>query len=188
MGGLAPLRWTVFALVALAALAALACMLVQRRVLNPFGRPARLIRDLTDPVIRPIERRVLRAGGNPQSAPWWLLGAAIVGGILVITLTEWLVVQIEVAAAAASGGGASLGVLALNWALGLLSLALIVRVVGSWIGAGQFTPWMRPFWLATEWMLRPIRRVLPAFGPFDLSPLVAWFALSILRQMLFSRL
>ena len=91
MGGLAPLRWSVFGLVAVAALMALLCALVQRRLLNPFGRPARLIRDLTDPVIRPIERRVLRAGGNPQSAPWWLLGAAIVGGILVITLTEWLV-------------------------------------------------------------------------------------------------
>ena len=185
MGGLTPLRWAVFGLVAAAALMALLCTLVQRRVLNPFGRPARFIRDLTDPVIRPIERRVLRAGGNPQSAPWWLLGAAIVGGILVITLTEWLVVQVQVATAAASGGGASLGALLLNWALGLLSLALVVRFIGSWFGADQFTPWMRPFWLTTEWLVRPIRRRLPPLGPFDLSPLVAWFGLSLLRQVLF---
>jgi YggT family protein len=180
-----PLRWAVFAVVALTALVALLCMVVQRRLINPFGRPARAIRDLTDPVIKPIERRLLRAGGNPQSAPWWLLGAAIVGGILVITLSEWLLAQVQVAQAAASMGGRTLLAVVLNWALGLLSIALVVRVVGSWIGASQFTPWMRPFWLATEWLLRPIRRVLPPLGPFDLSPLVAWVLISwIIRPMI----
>ena len=43
---------------------------------------------------------------------------------------------------------------------------------------------MRPFYLATEWMLAPLRRILPPFGMMDFSPLVAWFALSILRKMI----
>jgi uncharacterized protein YggT (Ycf19 family) len=36
---------------------------------------------------------------------------------------------------------------------------------------------MRPFTVLTEWILEPLRRVLPPFGPLDLSPLVAYLLL-----------
>lgn len=172
-------RYLVFAGVALVGVAAAGAMAIQRRKLNPFGRTARTVRDLTDPMIKPIERRILRAGGNPQSAPLWLGGAAIVGGIVLVTGAEWLVGQVAVLRYAAAGGG--LVVVLVNWTFNLLMLALIVRVVGSWFGASRYTPWMKPFYAATEWLLGPIRRVLPPFGPFDFSPLVAWLVLSLLR-------
>ena len=35
---------------------------------------------LSDPVLLPLERRIFRAGGNPQNAPLWLLGIVIGGG------------------------------------------------------------------------------------------------------------
>jgi YggT family protein len=38
----------------------------------------------------------------------------------------------------------------------------------------------------TEWLVAPIRRVLPPVGMFDLSPLVAWLALTVLRSLLLS--
>lgn len=176
-------RYAVFGLVAVAALAAVAAMAVQRRLLNPFGRPARLIRDLTDPLLKPIERRVLRAGGNPQTAPWWLVGAALALGILAVTAADWLAAEGGVVLAAVTGGGRPLAWLLVNWTFNLLMLALIVRVIGSWFGIGPYHKWMRPFVVITEWMLRPLRRILPAFGPLDFSPLVAWFALSLLRPM-----
>ena len=47
---------------------------------------------------------------------------------------------------------------------------------------------MKPFYAATEWMLAPLRRVIPAFGPLDLTPLVAWFGLGLLAQWLVPRL
>ena len=186
LAGLQLVRYGVLAVVAALALAAFAAMLVQRRVLNPFGRPARAIRDLTDPFLKPIERRVLRSGGNPQAAPWWLLGVAIVTGILVVTAAEWLLGMLLTLGAAAESGGVA--AVLVNWVIGLLMLALLVRVLGSWIGAGRYTPWMRPFWLATEWMVAPVRRILPPFGFFDLSPLVVWFVLSLLRGWLVQRL
>jgi len=184
MDAMTVVRYGVFALVALVAIAAFAAMAVQRRALNPFGRPARAIRDVTDPLIKPVERTLLRRGGNPQNAPWWLLGIAIVAGILIISAANWAWSTILTARYAANSGPRATVAFALNMAIWLLMLALMIRVIGSWLGAGRYTKWMRPFWVATEWMLAPLRRVLPALGPFDLSPLVAWFLLSLLRPVL----
>ena len=175
-------RYAIFGLVALAGLAALAAMAVQRRVLNPFGRPARLLRDLTDPLVKPIERRVLRSGGNPQSAPLWLVGGALVAGILAVTAADWISGELAVVMAAAEGGARSVAWLIADWAFNLLMFALIVRVLGSWIGIGPWNRWMRPVVAMTEWLLAPLRRILPPLGMIDFSPLVAWFLLSLLRR------
>jgi YggT family protein len=181
IGLLSLLRYAVFAAAALAALGALAAMAVQARTINPFGRAARLIRRATDPVLLPIERRILRAGGTPQSAPWWLIGIAVVGGIVVITAVEWLAGQYLAVEAAASFGPGSVLRLAVDWAFNLVMIALVVRIIGSWLGASRYTRWMRPFVFLTEWMLAPLRRIVPPFGIFDLTPLVAWFLLQLAR-------
>ena len=69
--------------------------------------------------------------------------------------------------------------------LNLLMIAIIIRVIGSWVGAGQYNRWMRPFYLLTEWFLGPLRRVLPAFGPIDLSPIIAWLLIMyVVRPLL----
>jgi YggT family protein len=178
------LRALVFVAAAVAALTAAAAMAVQRRAINPFGRAARAIRRLTDPLLVPIERRLLRTGLNPQHAPWWLVGITIFVGILALSLAEWLAIQAVVVRSAAAHGGSSVAYLLVDWSLNLLGMALIVRVVGSWIGASIYTPWMRPFAVATEWMLVPLRRVLPSFAMMDLSPLVAWFLIQAVRVLL----
>ena len=182
------LRYAVFGVAATALVAALAAMAVQRRTLNPFGRPARVIRGLTDPLLKPFERRLLRGGGNPQNAPWWLVASAVFGGILSITAVEWIVRQVFMLLGAATGGARPILALLIDWTFSLLMLALIVRVIGSWIGATRYTRWMRPFVALTEWFLGPLRSVLPAFGPFDFSPLVAWFLLSLLRSFILRNL
>ncbi len=176
------LRYLVLGAVGLTALAAAGAMAVQRRWLNPFGRPARAVRDLTDPMLKPIERRLLRGGGNPQNAPWWLMAVAIIGGILLLTVTQWLAAQIYALVSAAAHGGRSLLWLIVDWSFSLLMLALVVRVIGSWMGAGRYNRWMRPFYALTEWMLAPLRQVIPALGPFDVTPIVAWFLLILLRR------
>jgi len=175
-------RYAVLAAAGIVALGGLAAMAVQTRRLSPFSRPARAIRRLTDPVLLPIERRILRAGGNPQSAPWWLIGLAVVGGILVITVVEWLAAQTLTILAAADFGRRSLVRLAVDWAFNLVMIALIVRILGSWIGASRYTRWMRPFVFLTEWLLAPLRRIVPHVGIFDITPLVAWFLLQLARS------
>ncbi|MBI2615413.1 MAG: hypothetical protein HYW52_07040, partial [Gemmatimonadetes bacterium] len=98
------LRYAVFAVLVLSAVIALGSWAVRTRRISPFSGAARLIRTLTDPIINPMERWVLRRGGNPQHAPWWLLGLVVVSGILVITVAQWLVVQLGRASFAATAG------------------------------------------------------------------------------------
>lgn len=174
-------RLAVLAVAGALALGAFAAMAVQARTVNPFGRTARAIRSLTDPLLRPIERRLLRSGGNPQNAPWWLLAAAVVGGIVLVTAVAWLAGQAALLAGAAGEGAGSALALVVDWAFNLVLLALVIRIVGSWIGASRYTPWMRPFVWATEWLLAPLRRIVPPIGMVDVTPLVAWLLLELAR-------
>jgi len=182
------LRAAVFVAAAVAAVAALAAMAVQQRLVNPFGRTARTVRRLTDPLLAPIERRLLRTRMDPRHASWWLVGITIFSGILILSVAEWVAIQAMVVRNAAAHGGSSVAYLLVDWGLGLLGIALIVRVVGSWIGASAYTPWMRPFVVATEWLLAPLRRVLPSFAMMDFSPLVAWFLIQVVRSLLLAAL
>src|SRR2546426_9154317 len=67
------LRVLVFAAFCLAALVALAGWLVRTRRVSPFGGVGRTLRSVTDPVLRPVETRLVRLGGNPVHAGWWLV-------------------------------------------------------------------------------------------------------------------
>ena len=66
----------------------------------------------------------------------------------------------------------------------LVFAAMLVRVVGSWFGAFRYSRWMRPAYLLTDWLVEPIRRLLPPMGGIDWSPLVALLALWLLEQLL----
>jgi len=59
-------------------------------------------------------------------------------------------------------------------------------VIAAWFGMFRYSRWMRPAYILTDWIVGPIRRVVPPIGSFDLSPVVAMFALSLLRQILLS--
>jgi YggT family protein len=51
-----------------------------------------------------------------------------------------------------------------------------------------YNPHFRPIILLTEWLVGPIRRVLPPTGMIDFSPLVAWLVLLLARALLLSLL
>src|SRR5437879_8870236 len=76
------LRIVVFAAFCLAALVALAGWLVRTRRVSPFGGVGRTLRSVTDPVLRPVETRLVRLGGNPVHAGWWLVVLVAVAGVL----------------------------------------------------------------------------------------------------------
>lgn len=159
--------------------------LVRTRRLNPFGAVARFFRRVVDPLIVPVEQRVVRAGGLPSSAPWWALVVVVLGGLVLLALLEF--VRGQLAFAAAAGGAGTRGVLAvlITWTFGILQLALIVRVISSWVRVSQYSPWVRWTMPLTEWMLRPLRNLIPPLaGTIDLSPLVAWLLLAVVERLL----
>jgi YggT family protein len=177
----AGVRVALFWLAVVAAVIALADWAVRTRRLNPFGPIARFCRRFVDPLMMPIERRIVRGGGQPSSAPWWTLVVVVVGGLLLVTLLQFL-----------SGFLASLlfglssparfGVLLLSWTFGLIRIALIVRVISSWFNISPWSKWVRWSYVLTEWMLAPLRRIIPAFGPVDITPIVAFLLLALLQS------
>src|SRR4051794_13344155 len=91
------LRAVRFVLVVSAGVFAVFCILdwlVRTRKVNLFGSIARFSRSRIDPILEPIERRILRAGGNPASAPLWALAAVVVGGILLLSVLDFLRTEI----------------------------------------------------------------------------------------------
>ncbi|HEX9729353.1 MAG TPA: YggT family protein [Gemmatimonadales bacterium] len=178
------IRYGVFGVLVVGGAAAVGSWAVTTRRINPFSRTARFIRSTTDPMLDPVERWLLTRGGNPQSAPWWMLGIIIGGGIAVITVSQWLATTVLRAGAAAKAGPR--GVLGLGVYYGgqLIILALIVRVIGSWFGAGRYNPWMRLPHLLTDWIMTPLRRMIPPFGMLDLTPIFAYVALRIMIAIL----
>lgn len=154
---------------------------VQRRHIQPFGAWPRFVRRTSDPALAPIERRLVRMGRNPQDAPLWLLGLVILAGLLLLALVGWLIDTAFRLSRLGSLGPEAWVLTLVGWVFGLLMIALIVRVVSTWFGVSPYARWMRPVVFLTEWLLAPIRRRMPPLGMFDLSPLVAYFALVLLR-------
>ena len=175
-------RSLVVVALAYAAVVAITHWAVRSGRLNAFGAWPRFVRRISDPVLRPIERRVLRAGGNPQDAALWLVGVVIVGGLILLWLLGWVLGFIaSLSVLTRSGPGAWVYAL-VRAAFIVLEIALIIRVVSSWLGLGPFSRLVRPAYRLTDWLVVPLRRVLPTMGPFDLSPMLAWILLSWVAQ------
>jgi YggT family protein len=157
---------------------------VLHKHLQPFGPWARFVRRLSDPLLAPIEQRLVRAGRNPQDAIWWLLGIVVVAGLLLMSLSNWLVGAWFLAERAFTQGPRGWAWLAITAAYNVLVIALFVRIIGSWFGVDRHRKWIRPAYVITDWLINPIRRILPPMGLFDFSPLLAWLLLVILRNLL----
>ena len=181
------LRVVIFVIAAVALVVFTVDWLVRTRRVSPFGAVARFFRRVVDPLIVPVERRVVRAGGLPASAPWWALVVIVLGGLVLLALLEFIRGQLAFAAATGSVGARGVIAVIITWTFGILQLALIVRVISSWVRISEYSRWIRWTIPLTEWLLRPLRRLIPPIGGMiDLSPLIAFFVLVIAKSLLLS--
>jgi YggT family protein len=176
-------RTVLFWLALIAAVIALVDWAVRTRKLNPFGPIARFFRRFVDPLMLPIERRIVRRGGQPTAAPWWTLVTVVVGGLLLIWVLEFLGnLLVSVLLGIQSPQGIAL--LLLSWAFALFRIALFVRIFSSWFQISPWSKWIRWSYVLTEWLLGPLRRVVPTMGPLDVTPLVALLLLWLLQRVI----
>ena len=66
----------------------------------------------------------------------------------------------------------------------VLFIAILVRVVFSYVSPFPRNPVHRLAWDVTEPILQPVRRLLPPTMGFDLSPMIVSFAILFLIQVL----
>jgi YggT family protein len=156
---------------------------VRTRRLNPFSSAARLVRDRVDPLFRPVERAVMRAGGTSSSVPWWGLAALAVGGLVVLQLLSYLIGLVAGAMMATQAGPRGLLRFAVSLTFSVLEISIFVRVIASWFPSLAYKPWLRWSFALSEPLLRPLRQLLPALGPFDISPIIALFGINMLRGL-----
>ena len=168
-------------LLALGILAGAVCLIdwaIRTRKIGPFSGVARFFRRTVDPLMRPVEAKIVRYGGQPSAAPLWTFLGIVVAGILIIQLLRvvgGLLMQVSVGMSSPR----LFVLLVLSWAIRFISFALIVRVISTWLPVSPYSRWIRWSYVSTEWLLAPLRRVIPAFGAFDVTPIVAYFILTI---------
>lgn len=160
---------------------------VRTHRLSAFTPMARGTHRLLAKPLKIVEHRVLGAGGNPVGAPWWLLVAFFVLGILVLSLLDFLRAQIAGLSFAFEAGPRGVLRFIVDWAFTLTYIAIFVPLVAALL---QLNPFSRPVRIAraiTEPMLNPIRRAIPVLGGIDLSPLILYAVLAWILKPLVMR-
>lgn len=156
--------------------------LVRTRRLSPFGAVARFFRQTVEPLMAPVERQIVRAGGVPSTAPWWALGAAVLGGIVFLSLFDFVQSQVAGFYYASQTGARGVLRLLINWTFEIVRLALIVRVISSWVRVSPYSRWVRWAFTLSEPILRPLRQIVPTLGMIDITPIVAYLLLGLLER------
>src|SRR5438128_1472204 len=116
-------RVAVFVVAVVVGLVALMDWLVRTRRISPFSGVARFFRRTVDPLMVPVERAVIRAGGQPASAPWWSLVAVVVGGLILLFLLD-IVGGLLQQLAIGMSDSRTLPIIFVSWAFKLVELAL----------------------------------------------------------------
>jgi YggT family protein len=172
------------ALLVLVAILALFCIIdwaVRTRRVNLFGGIARFARTKIDPVLAPIERRVVAAGGVPTSAPLWALAAVVIGGILIVSLLNFISAELYQMMYAAESGPAGIFRLIVSWLFDFVRIAILVRVISSWLPISPYSIWVRWSYVVSEPILRPLRHVIPSLGMIDITPIIAYFLIGFIQ-------
>nr|CRH07642.1 conserved membrane protein of unknown function [Candidatus Magnetococcus massalia] len=71
----------------------------------------------------------------------------------------------------------------LEFALGLYSWIILIRVLLSWVNPDPYNPIVQFLIRATEPVLAPLRRIIPTLGGMDFSPIVAFLGISVLQRL-----
>ena len=66
----------------------------------------------------------------------------------------------------------------------LLNLAILARVLLSWVRVNPYHPAVELLYRITEPILAPLRRVIPSIGMVDISPVIALILLQIIQEVL----
>jgi YggT family protein len=149
---------------------------------NPFSKPALMVRRLSDPLVDPVRRGLARAGLDPKIAPIGTILIAILLGYFALELVRTflgtitgIIISLEHGAIVSLIGYLIFGVLS------LYSLLIFMRIVFSW-GASSVNRVLRFLIKVTEPVLGPFRRIIPPLGMIDISPIVVLLLIRLFQE------
>ena len=150
---------------------------------NPFTRPAMMVRRLSDPLLNPVRRSLMGFGFQPNFAPLVVILIAILLGWFAMQLAKDVLGTANGVILSASSGRfiALIGFL-LYGALSVYELLIFIRIIFSWGAVSYANPVMRFLIKATDPLLVPLRRIIPPLGMMDISPIVAFILIWLFKK------
>ena len=136
-----------------------------------FNPLAQQLNRHTDPLVLPF-RKLL-----PPSR--YDFGALAVAGIIALAISLVFTAAIH----------ASFGVfialfltLIINTWLNTIFYAILIIVIGSWLQTDPRQPVMQIALACTDWLMAPLRRIIPPIGMIDFTPMAALFVLYLAQS------
>lgn len=171
-----PLVFLIQTLLGLYALVVLLRFLLQLVRADFYNPVAQFVVKATTPVLRPFRRFIPGYAGMDLAA----------------LVVAWLVKVVELAIIALLVLPEANPLGALVWSLpellgltiNIFLFAVVIRAVLSWINPDPYHPLATLLDSLTEPVLGPARRVMPAMGGLDLSPILAIIGLILLKMLL----
>ena len=151
---------------------------------NPFGVVGRFgynLKKHTERIVYPSAGILRQFNVNTKIAPLITIIGAIVIGYFINQLFYTIFFTIDGITANMVGGSViKIAGFLLYGILGLYSLAVIIRIIFSWV-----MPITNPAFVflrkITDPVLEPFRRIIPPLGAFDISPIVVLLLLGFLQ-------
>ncbi|HEX3085200.1 MAG TPA: YggT family protein [Pyrinomonadaceae bacterium] len=145
---------------------------------NPFTWHYRNVRRATEPVLLPA-RAILRGFRlDTRVAPLIVVIMLIAVWLVLVQLTSNVLNTIAGVfyAITSHKANAAAGIIGyvLFGLLGLYAVAILIRILFSWVGASYANRFFRLMVRITEPLLGPLRRLVPLVGMFDVSALIAY--------------
>jgi YggT family protein len=164
---------TLFSLLAAVFLLRIAMPLVRADFRNPIGQA---VLQVTNPLVMPL-RRLLPPVGR--------VDVASIAALLLVQLAGTALIRLAAGAGLAPVplvAGALVGLA--RTILQLYFWLVLVHVLLSWVAPGQYGAGIQLVHRLCEPLLRPVRRVIPPLGAFDLSPMFVLIGLQALQLLL----
>ena len=159
---------------------------------NPFTWHYRNVRRATEPILLPA-RAILRGFRLDTRVAPLIVVIMLIAVWLVLVQTASNVLNTiagVVYAVTSHKPNAAAGIIdyLLFGLLGLYTVAILVRIFFSWVGASYANRFFRLMVQITEPLLGPLRRVVPLVGMFDVSALIAYAIVWVCQMAIASTL
>lgn len=152
--------------------------LVRADFYNPVSQ---FIVRATKPLLMPLRRIIPGYGGLDFASLVLALVIQLVLMMLIIVLSGYALPNIILLVA-----WSAIAILALF--AKIFFFALIISVILSWVAQGSYNPAVLLINQLCEPLLAPIRKILPALGGLDLSPIFAFIAIRLFDMLVIANL
>lgn len=153
-------------------------MIVDAADLNPFAWIHRNVRRLSDPFVVPVRGALRGFGADPKFAPLVVILLVILLGFFLLQLVGTILSTVAgILFSVQTGAFVSVLGYILYGLISVYILLIFMRIVFSWGMVSYSNRLMRFLVDTTEPLLGPLRRMIPPWGGWDFSPIIAFLIL-----------